>query len=118
VTPRLLPVSLVAACALIYPAAVIVGGSPRFPSRAECVRAPRTDGPLEAVFGRFESYRGAQAALRDVLVRGFKGAVIEPDGCGLLKIVVHGVPNRLIGQDLIEEVRTVGLTATLEQSAP
>jgi hypothetical protein len=112
---RLLPWAAIAFAALVYPLAVIVGGLPRFPSRAECIHRAQNGQPIEAVFGRYSRDVAAGSALNQVLAAGFKGAQIEPDGCGLLKIDVKGVPNLAVGQSLVREAQQVGLHATLER---
>jgi hypothetical protein len=112
-----LPWAIVVGAALFYPLFVLVSsGSPRFPSRAECA-PPATDrANIDAVFGRFEAANPAEARLRQVLGAGFKGSVIELDDCGLLKVVVHGVPSVRVGEALRAEAHTVGLALTLEQA--
>ena len=47
---------------------------------------------------------------------GFKGSQIEPDGCGLLKVAVHGIPTLKVGDEVLTEARSVGLSPTLEQA--
>ena len=108
----------VLAAALVYPLAVLAGGSPRFPSRAECIHPVREGGQIEAVFGRFDRQDDADAMLHRVLSSGFVGSLIEPDGCGLLKVDVHGVSSLAVGRDLIAEAAKVGLRATLEEAPP
>ena len=105
---------LVLVAALAYPVAVLSGGLPRFPTRAECIHPAKEGVPLEAVFGRFDLRAGAEARLQRVLAAGFKGTTIEPDGCGRLKVDVAGIPNLAVGHDLLKEAAKVGLTATLE----
>ena len=112
---RLLPWTIVLVAALAYPLAVVAGGAPRFPSHAECVHPARADGDLEVVFGRFESAAEASALLERVLAVGFKGSQMEPDGCGLLKVVVHGIPTLKVGGEVVAEARSVGLRPSLEQ---
>src|SRR5207248_10097558 len=118
VRKRLLPWTLVAVAALVYLAAVLTGGLPRFPSRAECVHPAKADGNLEAVFGRFDRRTDAERTLRRVLGVGFKGSMIEADGCGRLKVDVHGVPSLAVGHELVAEAAKVGVHATLEQTMP
>jgi len=109
-------VALVLTAALAYPLAVLAGGSPRFPTREECVRPATDRGELRVVFAYTE--RAAEAAaLRDRVVRlGFVGTGVEQDGCGRLRVAVDGVPSITVGQEVIEEARSVGLNATLEQA--
>jgi hypothetical protein len=90
------------------------GGSPRFPTRAECIHPAKDGVQLEAVFGRFDLRSDADARLKRVLAAGFKGTKVEPDGCGRLKVDVAGIPSLPVGNDLLAEARKVGLGATLE----
>jgi len=110
--------TIVVVAALAYPLAVLAGGAPRFPSRAECVRPATTDQNIEAVFGRYSTQDAADSSLRRVLGLGFSGAQIEPDGCGLLKLAVDGVPSLVVGRDLAAEARRVGLHVALERAQP
>lgn len=110
----ILPWAIVVVAALAYPLAVLAGGSPRFPSRAECVHVARTDGDLEVVFGYFDSEASAQPLLDRVLSVGFKGSVIERNACGQVKVAVHGIPTLKVGKEVLGEARSVGLTPTLE----
>ena len=109
---------VVLVAALAYPVAVLSGGSPRFPTRAECIHPAKEGVPLEAIFGRFDHRPDAEAKLQRVLAAGFKGSKIEPDGCGRLKVDVAGIPNLAVGDDLRAEARKVGIEATLEQAVP
>jgi hypothetical protein len=109
---------LVVVAAFAYPLAVVSGGLPRFPTRAECIHPAKEGVPLEAVFGRFDHRPDAEARLRQVLGAGFTGSKIEPDGCGRLKVDVAGVPNLAVGRDLVAEAQKVGISATLEAAQP
>jgi hypothetical protein len=111
---RLLPLALVALAAIAYPLAVIASGAPRFPSRAECVHVATKDGDIEAVFGRFDSRRDAEAQVKRVVGLGFKGAEIERDACGRLKVAVHGITTLAVGRELAAEADRVGLRVVLE----
>jgi hypothetical protein len=115
---QLAPWALVLVAALAYPLALLSGGSPRFPSHAECVHPAKADGHLEAVFGRFDRETGAEAMLRRALGAGFAGSLIEPDGCGLLKVDVHGVPTLAVGRALVAEAAKVGIRVTVEEALP
>lgn len=98
-----------------YPIAVLAGGGgASFPTRAECVHTAHADGNLEVVFGRFQSAGDASERLAFVLRSGFQGSQIEPDGCGLLKVAVHGIPTLKAGGEVIAEARSVGLKPSLE----
>ena len=110
----LLPWAVVVVAVLAYPLAVLAGGGPRFPSHSECVHPAHADGDLEVVFGRFESANDASALLERVTAAGFKGSQIEPDGCGLLKVAVHGISTVKVGEEVAGEARSVGLSPTLE----
>ena len=115
---RLLPIALVLAAAIAYPVGIVSGGAPHLPERSDCVDLATKDGEIDAVFGRFDKRSDAVARLRVVLGRGFTGSKIEGDGCGRLKIVVHGIPTLAVGRELATEARRVGLNVTLEHAAP
>jgi hypothetical protein len=112
---RFLPWAILAAAALVYPLAVLATGVPRFPSRAECVHPATTDGSIDAVFGRFSTRAAAESELRRVLALGFKGSEVEGDGCGLLKVVVHGIPTLAAGRAFVQEAEHAGAHVSLEQ---
>jgi len=99
---------------LAYPVAVLAGGGAGFPSRADCVHVAHADGDLKVVFGRSESATVASALLDRVLKAGFKGSQVEPDGCGLLEVSVHGIPTLKVGGEVVAEAKTVGLVASVE----
>jgi hypothetical protein len=113
---RMSALTIVLGAALLYPVAIIAGGRPRFPSPAECVHPARSEGQLEAVFGRFERRVDAEALLRRVVGVGFKGTRLEPDGCGLLKVSLRGIPNLQVGRQLISEAGRAGFHAELMQA--
>jgi hypothetical protein len=108
------PWLLIAIAVVAYPLVTLANGSPRFPSPAECVHTATTDGDLEVVFGRTDTAVEAEALLAQVLKVGFKGSQIEPDGCGRLKVAVHGISTLKVGAEVIEEAERVGIHATLE----
>jgi hypothetical protein len=118
VRARILPWAIVLVSAFAYPLAVAADGGTRFPHRAECRHAAKTDGNLEAVFGRFVSATGAEPVLRHALEVGFEGTRIESDGCGLLKVTLPGIPTLQVGQDFIAQARRVGFNPHLEQGRP
>jgi hypothetical protein len=118
VSRRLASWALVLAAAIGYPVGIVSGGAPRFPARSECVDLATKDGEIAAVFGRFDRRVDAAAKLRVVLARGFTGSEIEGDGCGRLKVVVHGIPSLAVGRELAAEARSVGLDVTLERASP
>jgi hypothetical protein len=113
---RVLPWTIILFAALAYPLAVLAGSSPAFPSKADCIHVARADGELEVVFGRFESAADASDLLQRVLAAGFKGSQVEPDGCGQLKVVVHGIQTLKVGGEVLAEARSVGLVPALEQA--
>ena len=115
-TRVLAPWAVLLVAALAYPIAVLASGSPRFPARSECVHLAKADGELEVVFGRFQSAADASTLLERVLRVGFKGSQIEPDGCGLFKVAVHGIPTLEVGDEVVGEARSVGLRATTEEA--
>jgi hypothetical protein len=100
--------------AVSYPVAILASGSPRFPTRSECVHLAKADGDLEVVFGRSSSPVDASALLERVLHVGFQGSQVEPDGCGLFKVAVHGIPTLKVGNEVVAEAHSVGLRATVE----
>ena len=109
---------LVVVAALAYPLAVLAGGGPRFPARSDCIHPAKTDGDIEAVFGRSRNPEIAAATLARILELGFQGSAVEPDGCGYLKVNVKGVPTLAVGRELGAEAEKVGLHVTLEKSVP
>jgi hypothetical protein len=100
--------------ALAYPVVVLARGGARFPSRADCVHVARADGALKVVFGRTETATDAAALLDHVLKSGFKGSQITPDGCGLFEVSVSGISTLQVGDQVVAEAKSVGLTATVE----
>jgi hypothetical protein len=115
---RLVPWLVVVGLAVIYPVAVLAGGAPRFPSHADCVHPATSDGSIEAVFGRFRTSAAAESLQRRAAQSGFKNVLIESDGCGLLKVALHGIPSLAVGHDFVAEAERVGFHPTLEQQAP
>ena len=113
---RLVPWAIVLALALAYPLAEVAGGTPRFPSRDECVRPAVEDGDIDAVFGYFDSERDARAVRDRALAAGFMGTEIQWNGCGRLRVAVGGIPTLKVGRDLAEEAGSVGFEVTLEQA--
>ena len=112
---RFLPLALLLTVALLYPLAFLVRGGPAFPTRADCAHPATADGALEVVFGRSASPQEAQSLLTRVLATGFKGSKVEPDGCGLFKVDVQGIPTLKVGAQVVAEARTVSPGATVEQ---
>lgn len=112
---RPLPLLLPVIVALAYPLAVLAGGLPRFPSVHDCVHPAVEGQPVEAVFGYFESERDAAFNRARAERVGFQGTVVERDACGMVKVVIHGIPTVQVGHALVAEARRVGLRVTLEQ---
>ena len=115
---RFLPWVILLVAVLGYPIAVTAGRGPRFPHRAECIHPARNEGKVEAVFGRFSSSMHAAPLLRHVLAVGFEGTRIESDGCGLVKVVLPGIPTLPVGRDFVAEARAAGFNPRLEQEMP
>jgi hypothetical protein len=115
---RLIPWAILLVSALAYPLALTAANGPRFPSPAECIHPARSEGKIQAVFGRFSSYAHAAPVLKHALALGFKGTQIESDGCGFLKVVVHGIPTLQVGRDFVAEARGEGFNPRLEQEGP
>lgn len=114
---RLLPPAILVAGLVLYPVITLACGAPHFPRRGECAVPATAGAPIDAVFGRFDDQAGAEAKQRRITHVGFTGSQIERDGCGYLKVVVHGVPNLAVGHELVAEARRVGLEVTLERAA-
>ena len=97
-----------------YPLVTLAGGSPRFPSPAECVRPAVEGQPVAVVYGRFDRPDDA-AEFRDRVVGvGFQGTEVLFDGCGRWKVVLEDVPSVDIAREIEEEAATVDLEPTLE----
>lgn len=108
--------ALLVALALAYPFAVLAGGAPNFPSRDDCVRPATDASDIDAVFGYFDAERDA-IELRDrALSVGFQGTEIEWNGCGRVRVAVGGIPTLEVGQEFVDEARSVGFEVTLEQA--
>ena len=114
-TRRLLPVLILALGLLLYPVILLAGGAPRFPLRTDCAAPAREGAPVDALFGRFDNHVAAEARQRHVTQLGFTGSEIESDGCGYVKVVVHGVPSLAVGRELVAEARRAGVRVTLER---
>jgi hypothetical protein len=113
---RLLPWLALVAVALIYPLAVVAGGTPQFPTRHECVHRATNDGNIEAVFARFATVAAAESLQRRATKAGFKNVRVEGDGCGLFKVTLHGIPTLAVGRDFVHEAERVGFHPQLEQA--
>ena len=115
---RAAPWLLVVGLALVYPVVTLAtGGGPAFPTRDDCVRVANADGEVDAVFGYFESEIEAVEARDRALEVGFAGTEAEWNGCGRVRVAVGPFPSLEVGQDFVEQARSVGMDVTLEQSA-
>lgn len=107
-------VAIVLVPLLGYPLVTLAGGSPRFPSRQECVRSPVEGQPVDVVFGRFDDPELAAETRDRVVADGFIGTEALPDGCGRWRVVLEGVPSLEIAREIQTEAATVDLRPTLE----
>jgi hypothetical protein len=114
--PRLVPWIVVLGMALAYPLVVLAGGGARFPSRSDCVRPATGGAGIEAVFGRFPTTAAAESLLRRAAGSGFQNLQIESDGCGFLKVTLHGIPSLEVGREFVSEAEGVGFHPKLEQA--
>ena len=114
-TPRSrLVVTIVLVPLLVYPLVSVSGGAPRFPTRGECVRAPVEGRPIALVWGRYGDPATAEAARARVIKVGVVGTEVLPDGCGLWKVELDGVPSLEVAHEIQREADTVDLHPTLE----
>ena len=109
-----LAVAIVLVPLLGYPLVTLAGGSPRFPSREECVRSAVEGQPVDVVFGRFGDPDSANETRDRVVGVGFIGTEALPDGCGRWKVVLESVPSVEIAREIQAEAATVDLRPTLE----
>jgi hypothetical protein len=114
---RLVPWLLLVGVALVYPLVVLGGNGVHFPSPMECVHPATSDSEIEAVFGRFRTQAAAGDLQQRALHSGFKGVQVEPDGCGFLKVTLHGIPSLEVGRDFVAEAEAEGFHPRLEQPA-
>jgi hypothetical protein len=112
------PWALVVVCAVAYPAIVVAGGAPHFPTRAECRQPARAGEEIVADFGAFRERGRATALARRAAEVGFAELDVERDGCGDIKVVLHDIPSLSVGRDLQAEAARVGLHVTLERPEP
>jgi hypothetical protein len=110
----LLVAALVGVPLVLYPLVTVAGGSPRFPTRAECARPAVEGQPVQVVWGRFEDPGEARELRDSVVAVGFIGTEVVPDGCGLLKVSLDGVPSLEVAREIVAEAETVDLYPTLE----
>ena len=111
-------VSVAAAIVLVpllgYPLVTLAGGSPRFPSRAECIHSAVEGASVDVVFGRFDDPRTADDERDRVVGAGFTGTEAVPDGCGRWKVVLESVPSLEIAREVQAEAGSVDLFPTFE----
>lgn len=105
------PVSMVTGTAAFR----LPGGPPPFPSPDECV-VPPNDGRVVVVLGYAGSYANAFRLRARASSAGLRGASIEHDGCGRLRVFLGPFP-RERGQLLVEQATDAGLSAALEGAA-
>jgi hypothetical protein len=104
-----LAVVIVLVAALGYPLVVVASGSPRFPTRDECI-VPALEGqPVDLVFGRFDDPGNASDLAARVVAVGFTGTESTPDGCGRWKVVLENVPTIEVAKQIQEEAASVDL---------
>ena len=117
------PWTIVLAALVLYPASMaagfssfrLPGGTPTFPSRAECERGPNAGEPVRVVFGYARAYAEASVLRERALGAGFETAEVARDGCGRLRVFVEKVPSVAAGEQLVTEARAAGLEPTLER---
>jgi hypothetical protein len=109
-----LAVAIVLVAALGYPLVVLASGSPRFPTRDECVRPAVEGEPVDLVFGRFDDPVSAADFVTRVVAVGFIGTESAADGCGRWKVVLENVPSIELAAQIQEEAATVDLHPQLE----
>jgi hypothetical protein len=110
----------VLAVVAVYPASMLVGysgfrlpgGSPPFPSREECVRAPVDGQPVRVVVGYADSYPRANELSERASDLG--AVEVERDGCGRLRVFVDDVPTMEAGAALAARAAAAGFEPTLE----
>ena len=109
-----LAVTIVLLAVLGYPLIVLASGSPRFPTRDECV-VPAVEGqPVDLVFGRADDPVSAADLAARVIAVGFIGTESVSDGCGRWKVVLEDVPSIEVAKQIQEEAAGVDLDPQLE----
>ena len=124
VRTALLAWAIVVFAIVAYPASMaagysgfrLPGGSPPFPDRNECVRAPVVGERVRVVFSYERSYRDANAVRERAREAGFETTEIARDGCGRLRIFVDDVASFAAGEKLLSQARAAGLEPRLEAS--
>jgi hypothetical protein len=119
VAARRVALGLVAVTLLAYPAIVVLGGRPRFPSAAECaIRAhPGETRDVEIVYGHFDTRAEADELLARVVGTGFVGTEVETDGCGRFEVVYHGIDTYEQGVGTVDEAKGAGFAPQIEVSS-
>ena len=109
-----LAVAIVTVPLLAYVATALADGAPRFPTRAECIRAAVEGEPVDLVYGRFDTIPAAEELRDRVIAVGFTGTELLADGCGRWKVVLESVPSIDVAAEIQEEAASVDLEPTLE----
>ena len=114
--PRLAAAIVVAIPMLAYPLGVLAAdGTPRFPTRNECVQVATEDGPdLDVVYGRFGDPTAAERLLAALTRVGFVGAAVELDACGRWRVSYDAIESLAQGEALAKQVRAAGFDARVE----
>jgi len=92
--------------------AVFVNGVAN-PAAGECGVTPPPDQGLAIEFGRMRTAAAAEALQRHVAALGFIQAKVEQLGCSLYRVVETGVPNKAVGQSIIAEAKSAGVSVKL-----
>jgi len=91
--------------------AVFVNGAPR-QAVGGCGAPPEEQG-LAIEFGRTRTSDAAQALQKHVAAIGFVQAKVEQLGCALYRVIETGVPNKAVGESIIAEAKSAGVTVKL-----
>lgn len=98
-----------------YPLATLAGGTPRFPSRDDCVvEATEASPDVQVVYGRFDAPAPAEELLAELDRVGLVGANVELDGCGRWKVAYEAVDSYDQARALAQQVRDAGFQAAVE----
>src|SRR5205085_2777620 len=96
-----------------YPAAVIAGGKPRFPSVSDCRTRPGS-GAVLLVFGHTPSYEAALRLRTRAIAAGFPSTRFPKDGCGRVRVFVGDVPSASVAETLAKRADAAGVPAVVE----
>jgi len=91
--------------------AIFLAGTPK-PTAGGCDVSPPDQG-LAIEFGRFRTATDANTALQHIVATGFSEAKVEQLGCALYRIVETGVPSKAVGESIVAEAKSAGLTVKL-----